>query len=56
MKRSRYRKKKYYGKGLIRPTLNKGRIFVGGLLKKHYRKKRRVIGKRYFWTAFISRS
>ena len=48
MKRSRYRIKKYYGKGakgdFIRPTLNKGRIFVGegGLLKyivKQYKKK-----------------
>ena len=42
MKRSIYKKKKNYGKGakdLIRPTLNKGRIFVGeGLLKKRYKK------------------
>ena len=45
MKRSKYQKrKKYYGKGakdLIRPTLNKGRIFVGeGLLTKRYRKRK----------------
>ena len=46
MKRSRYKRKKYYGKGakdLIRPTLNKGRIFVGeGLLKKRYKKGKKV--------------
>ena len=38
MRRLRYRRKKYFGKGagdFIRPTLNKGRIFVGeGLRKK----------------------
>ena len=42
MKRSKNRLF-YYGKGakdLIRPTLNKGRIYVGeGLLKKRYKKK-----------------
>ena len=47
MKRSRYRRKKYFGKGgtdFIRPTLNKGRIFVGeGLRKKKYKKKKRTI-------------
>ena len=53
MRRSRYRKKKYYGKGakdLIRPTLNKGRVFVGeGLLKKRYKKKKRAFyGKGIF--------
>ena len=52
MKRSRYRKRKYYGKGakdLIRPTLNKGRVFVGeGLLKKRYKKKRKFYGKDIF--------
>ena len=35
MRRSRY-ERRYYGKGakdLIRPTLNKGRIFVGEGLK-----------------------
>ena len=40
MQRSRYKKRRSYGKGvkdLIRPTLNKGRIFVeGALLKKRY--------------------
>ena len=38
MRRLRYRRKKYFGKSagdFIRPTLNKGRIFVGeGLSKK----------------------
>ena len=52
MRRSRYKKKRYYGKGtknLIRPTLNKGRIFVGeGLIKKHYKKRKRVYGKGIF--------
>ena len=52
MKRSRYKRKKYYGKGakdLIRPTLNKGRVFVGeGLLKKRYKKKKKVYGKGIF--------
>ena len=52
MRRSRYRKKIYYGKGaidLIRPTLNKGRVFVGeGLLKKRYRKKKKFYGKGIF--------
>ena len=49
MRRSRYKKRRYYGKGakdLIRPTLNKGRIFVGeGLLKKGYKKKKKVYRK-----------
>ena len=44
MKQFRYkRRKKYYGKGtcLIRPTLNKGRVFVGeGLLKNLYKKRK----------------
>ena len=52
MQRSRYKKKRYYGKGakdLIRPTLNKGRIFVGGaLLKKRYKKRKRVYGRGIF--------
>ena len=52
MKRSRYKRKKYYGKGakdLIRPTLNKGRVFVGeGLLKKRYKKKKKVYRKGIF--------
>ena len=46
MRRSRYKRRRYYGKGakdLIRPTLNKGRVFVGeGLLKKQ---KKKVYGK-----------
>ena len=42
-------KKRYYGKGLIRPTLNQGRVFVGeGLLKKRYKKKRKVYGRGIF--------
>ena len=42
MKQRRY-KKKYYGKGLVRPTLNQGRIFVGeGLRKKRYKKRKRA--------------
>ena len=43
-------KKRRYGKGLIRPTLNQGRIFVGeGLRKKHYKKKKRTFyGKGIF--------
>ena len=49
MRRSRYKRKRYYGKGakdLIRPTLNKGRIFVGeGLLKKRYKKRKKVYGR-----------
>ena len=57
MKRSRYRKKKYYGKGLIRPTLNKGRIFVGqGLLKKPYKKREKSLQKRYFYKRDIART
>ena len=49
MKRGRYKRKKYYGKGLIRPTLNKGRIFVGeGLPKKRYKRKRKFYGKGIF--------
>ena len=52
MKRSRYKKNIYYGKGakdLIRPTLNKGRVFVGeALLKKRYKKKKKVYGKGIF--------
>ena len=52
MRRSRYKRKRYYEKGskdLIRPTLNKGRIFVGqGLLKKKAIKKGRVYGKGIF--------
>ena len=49
MRRSRYKKKRYYGKGakgLIRPTLNKGKVFVGeGLSKKHYKKRKKVYGR-----------
>ena len=42
MKQRRY-KKKYYGRGLVRPTLNQGRIFVGeGLRKKHNKKRKRA--------------
>ena len=52
MRRSKYKRKRYYGKGakdLIRPTLNKGRIFVGeGLLKKRYKKRKRVYGRGFF--------
>ena len=40
--RQRKYKKRHYGRGLIRPTLNQGRIFVGeGLRKKRYKKKKR---------------
>ena len=72
MKQSRYKRKRHYGKGaknLIRPTLNKGRIFVGegllnfknlkkfvgkGLLKKKpIKKKEKSLRKRYFCTTFI---
>ena len=46
-RRSTYKKRRYYGKGaidFIRPTLNKGRIFVGqGSLKKGYKKKKKVV-------------
>ena len=49
MRRSRYKKKRYYGKGLIRPTLNQGKVFVGeDLLKKRYKKKRKVYGRGIF--------
>ena len=47
MRRSRYKKKRYYGKGakgLIRSTLNKGKIFVG-LSKKRYKKRKKVYGR-----------
>ena len=62
MRRLRYRRKKYFGKGagdFIRPTLNKGRIFVGeGLRKKKktYKKKRRIYGKGIFSTALLAAS
>ena len=56
MRRSRYERKRYYGKGakdLIRPTLNKGRVFVGeGLLKKRYKKRRKIYGKGIFGPLF----
>ena len=56
MRQSRYKRKRYYGKGakdLIRPTLNKGRIFVGGgFLKKRYKKKRKIYGKGIFRPLF----
>ena len=59
MKRSR-RKKKYYGKGLIRPTLNSGRIFVGEGLrkkKKRNRKKKVIYGKGVpLYTALLAAS
>ena len=53
VQRFRHKKKKYYGKGaknFIRPTLNKGKIFVGeGLLKKKpIKKKKKVYGKGIF--------
>ena len=41
MKQRKY-KKRHYGRGLIRPTLNQGRIFVGGLRKKKRNKKKRA--------------
>ena len=49
MKQRRY-KKKYYGRGLVRPTLNQGNIFVGeGLRKKRYKKRKRAFyGKGIF--------
>ena len=49
MRQRRY-KKKHYGRGLIRPTFNEGRIFVGeGLRKKHKRRKKRAFyGKGIF--------
>ena len=41
-------KKRNYGKGLIRPTLNQGRVFVGeGLLKKRYKKKEKFTGEEF---------
>ena len=49
--RQRKYKKRHYGRGLIRPTLNQGRIFVGeGLRKKRYnkKKKRKFYGKGIF--------
>ena len=56
MKRSRYKKNIYYGKGakdLIRPTLNKGRIFVGqGLLKKKAIKKGKESTEKVFLHRF----
>ena len=53
MRQRKYRKR-YYGKGLIRPTLNQGRLFVGeGLRKKHYRKKKRKIYGRGIFGPFF---
>ena len=52
MKRSKYKRRRYYGKGaknLIRPTLNEGRIFVGEGLKKRYKKK----GKEFTEEVFL---
>ena len=40
--RRRYTPHRRNTSGLIRPTLNKGRVFVGGLLKKRFRKKRKT--------------
>ena len=40
MKQRKY-KKRYYGRGLIRPTLNQGRIFVGEGLRKKKRNKKK---------------
>ena len=52
MRRSKYKRRRYYGSGakdLIRPTLNKGRTFVGeGLLKKRYKKRKKVYGRGFF--------
>ena len=49
MKQRRYRKG-HYGRGLVRPTLNQGRIFVGeGLRKRNKRRKKRAFyGKGIF--------
>ena len=49
MKQRRY-KKRHYGRGLVRPTLNQGRIFVGeGLRKKRNKKRKRAFyGKGIF--------
>ena len=41
MKQRRY-KKRHYGRGLVRPTLNQGRIFVGEGLRKHNKKRKRA--------------
>ena len=39
----------------IRPTLNKGRFFVGGSLKRRYRKKRKAFyGKGLFGGLLLS--
>ena len=49
MKRPKYKKRTYYGRGLIRPTLNEGRIFVGeGLRKKRNKRKRKFYGRGIF--------
>ena len=56
MRRFSYKKRRYFGKGqnLIRPTLNKGRIFVGeGFLKKRHKKKR-VYGKGFIVPLLLS--
>ena len=48
MKQRRY-KKRHYGRGLVRPTLNQGRIFVGEGLRKHNKKRKRAFyGKGIF--------
>ena len=39
--RRRYTPHRRNTSGFIRPTLNKGRVFVGGSLKRRYRKKRK---------------
>ena len=38
----------------IRPTFNKGRFFVGGSLKKRYRKKKTFYGKGLFGGLLLS--
>ena len=53
------KRRKYYGKGtkqLIRPTLNKGRIFVGEGLRRHYKKKNKkaFYGKGFFSGALLA--
>ena len=50
-----YRPHRRNTSGFIRPTLNKGRVFVGGSLKKRLRKKRKAFyGKGLFGGLLLS--
>ena len=53
--RRRYRPHRSNTTGFIRPTFNKGRVFVGGSLKKRLRKRKRTFyGKGLFGGLLLS--